>query len=65
MFMNQNDPYVNLVFAFLRKAVGRRKFNTAREQAIYEKGYLIGFLAALARNDSAVYRIIKNKVDRR
>ena len=62
--MNQDDPFVKLVFAVLHKAVKARKFNSHREQSIYEKGYLIGFLAALARNDSFVYRALRKKIDR-
>ena len=64
MDMQHDDQYVNLVYALLQKAVRARKFKSYREQLLYEKGYLIGFIAALACADSFVYRAIKKKVDR-
>lgn len=56
------QKYVSLIFKLLANATRDKTFQTEKQRLLYEKGYLIGFLAALAMRDTDVIHQINKKL---
>ena len=56
------EKYVETINQLLEEAGKGRKFTTVKDRMIWERGYLTGLLASLARNDSDILYTIRRKV---
>ena len=58
------EKYVETIDYILAEASRGKRFATVKDRMIWERGYLTGLLASLARNDSDILYKIKRKVKR-
>jgi len=58
------EKYVETIDYILTEAARGKRFATVKDRMIWERGYLTGLLASLARNDSDILYKIKRKVKR-
>jgi hypothetical protein len=58
------QKYVELIDHMLNEAAQGKRFATVKDRMIWERGYLTGLLAVLARNDSDVHYAIRRKIKR-
>ena len=58
------DKYVEIINYMLSEAARGKKFTNVKDRMIWERGYLTGLLASLARKDSDIIYTIKKKIKR-
>jgi hypothetical protein len=63
--MDPQQKFVDLVNHMLAEAARGKKFNSIKERMIWERGFLTGFLASLAYDDSDVNLAIRRKINKR
>jgi hypothetical protein len=58
------EKYVEIIDYMLTEASKGKKFASIKDRMIWERGYLTGLLASLARKDSDIIYTIKKKIKR-
>jgi hypothetical protein len=56
--------YVEIIDHVLAEASRNKKFATVKDRMIWERGYLTGLLASLARDDSDILYKVRKKIKR-
>jgi hypothetical protein len=59
------EKYVETINYMLSEAAKGKRFATVKDRMIWERGFLTGLLASLARNDSSVVVEIHRKIKKR
>jgi hypothetical protein len=59
------QKYVETINYMLNEAARSHKFDSVKDRMIWERGYLTGLLASLARRDSDVAFAIRKKINKR
>lgn len=54
--------YVQLIDYMLEEEAKKKRFTSVKDRMIWERGYLTGLLASLARNDTDVGYAIRKKL---
>jgi uncharacterized protein YbgA (DUF1722 family) len=56
------NKYVELLNYILQEEAKKKSFTNVKDRMIWERGYLTGLLASLARNDSDVAFALRKKL---
>ena len=64
-YMEPEQKFVDLVNYMLSEAAHGKKFSSTSERILWERGFLTGLLASLARDESDVHLAIRRKIKKR